>query len=141
MSDPPKFFFVHVMKTGGTSLVFPLLREFPRDAVYPSAVRDRRHPNDAEPYISIADVSALTAARRADIRVYAGHFPFMVRDLIDGDVTTLTLLRDPVDRTVSLLKHFKRLYAGTASSPSRRSSKTRSSIGISWRTTKRSSLP
>ena len=110
MTDPPKFFFVHVMKTGGTSLVFHLLQEFPRDAVYPSAVRDRRHPNDAEPYISIADVSALSAARRADIRVYAGHFPFMVRDLIDGDVTTLTLLRDPVDRTVSLLKHFKRLY-------------------------------
>jgi hypothetical protein len=111
MSDPPKFFFVHVMKTGGTSLVFHLLREFPSDAVYPSALLDRRHPSDAEPYLSIADLTALTPARRAEIRMYAGHLPFMVRDLIDGDVTTLTLLRHPIDRTVSVLKHFKRLHA------------------------------
>ena len=35
----------------------------------------------------------------------------MARDLIAGDVKTITLLRDPVDRSVSVLKHFKRLHS------------------------------
>jgi hypothetical protein len=110
MSSPRRFLFIHVMKTGGTSFVFHLLQEFAPDEVYPSAGFDRRHATDAEPYGSIADLIAVTPERHAAIRMYAGHFPYMARELIGGDLTTLTLLRDPVDRTVSLLKHFKRLY-------------------------------
>ena len=110
MSSPPRFLFVHVMKTGGTSFVFHLLQQFPPDEVYPSAGLDRRSATDAEPYGSIANLIAVTSERRAAIRMYAGHFPYLARELIGGDVTTLTLLRDPVDRTVSLRKHFKRLY-------------------------------
>src|SRR5262249_24908647 len=98
------------MKTGGTSFVFHLLRQFPRDAVYPTAGLDRSSPTDVEPYLSLDDLVAVTPARRADIQIYAGHFPFMARDLIGGELTTLTLLRDPVARTVSHLKHFKRLH-------------------------------
>jgi hypothetical protein len=110
MSDSPVFLFVHVMKTGGTSLVFQLLEEFPGKELYPSASVDRRHPTDAESYGSIPDLVALTPERRAAIRMYAGHFPYMARELIGGELTTLTLLREPVARTISLLKHFKRLY-------------------------------
>ncbi len=110
MSSPPRFFFVHVMKTGGTSLFFHLLQQFAPDEVYPSPALDRRDPTDAEPYASIPKLVAVTPERRAEIRIYSGHFPYMVRDLIGGDPTTLTLLRDPVDRTVSVLKQFKRLY-------------------------------
>ena len=109
MSSTPRFLFLHVMKTGGTSFVFHLKQEFPGDALYPSAV-DRRGPTDAEPYGSLADLAAVTPARRAAIRMYAGHFPYMARDIIGGDPTTITLLRDPVERTVSMLKHFKRLH-------------------------------
>jgi hypothetical protein len=98
------------MKTGGTSFVFHLLQQFAPDEVYPSAGLDRRSATDAEPYGSIANLVAVTPERHAAIRMYAGHFPYMARELIGGDLTTLTLLREPVDRTVSLLKHFKRLY-------------------------------
>ncbi len=115
MSSPPRYLFIHVMKTGGTSFVFHLLQQFAPNEVYPSAGLDRRHATDAEPYGSLADLAAVTPERHRAIRMYAGHFPYMARDLIagdltSGDLTTLTLLRDPVDRTVSLLKHFKRLY-------------------------------
>jgi hypothetical protein len=106
----PRYLFVHVMKTGGTSFVFHLLEQFAPDEVYPNAALDRRHPADAEPYASIPHLRGVTAERRAGIRMYMGHFPYMVRDLIGTDVTVLTLLRDPVDRTVSVLKQFKRLY-------------------------------
>jgi hypothetical protein len=104
-----RFLFVHVMKTGGTSLVLHLLKQFPPREVYPDAELDRRDRDDVAPYAALHDLAALSAARRAEIRVYAGHFPFMARDLIGPDVQTLTLLRDPVERTVSVLKHFKRL--------------------------------
>jgi hypothetical protein len=105
-----RFFFVHVMKTGGTSLVLQMHSHFAADEIYPNERLDRRHRMDPEPYASLPDLLALTHERRAAIRVYAGHFPFMVRELLGADVVTLTLLRDPVDRTISVLKHFKRLY-------------------------------
>ena len=108
--DSQRFFFVHIMKTGGTSLVFHLLANFAPDEVYPGE-RDKRAPDDVEPYASIADVLALSPERREEVRFYSGHFPYFVRDLLGVDVATLTLLRDPVDRTISVLRHFKRLWS------------------------------
>jgi hypothetical protein len=105
-----RFFFVHVMKTGGTSLVLHMLANFAPEEVYPSEKLDRRRPDDPEPYASIADLRALGPGRRASIRLYTGHMPFMMRELIGPDVVTLSLLREPVARTVSVLKHFKRLF-------------------------------
>ncbi len=107
----PCFFFIHVMKTGGTSFVFQLLANFEPAEVYPNEVLDRRHPTDVEPYASLVDLAALTPERRDEIRVYTGHLPYMARELMPPDVVTMTILRDPVDRTLSVLKHFKRLYA------------------------------
>jgi hypothetical protein len=105
-----RFFFVHVMKTGGTSFVFQLLRNFAPDEVYPDIALDRRSPTDAEPYASLSALANLSPERRAAIRVYTGHFPLVARELMGPGIVTLTLLRDPVDRAVSVLKHFKRLW-------------------------------
>jgi hypothetical protein len=107
----PRFFFVHVMKTGGTSFVFQMTANFTAAEVYPNEVLDRRAPTDVEPYASVDDLERLTPQRRAEIRVYTGHLPFVARELIGPDLVTLTLLRDPAERTISVLKHFKRLYA------------------------------
>ena len=60
-----RFFFVHVMKTGGTSFVFHLLRNFAPNEVYPNEALDRRHPTDVEPYASIPDLLSLSPERRA----------------------------------------------------------------------------
>jgi hypothetical protein len=107
----PRFFFVHVMKTGGTSFVLQMATNFAPAEVYPSEALDRRAPTDVEPYASVDDLERLTPQRRAEIRVFTGHLPLVARELIGPDVVTLTLLRDPVARAVSVLKHFKRLYA------------------------------
>jgi hypothetical protein len=107
----PRFFFVHVMKTGGTSFVYQMTANFAPGEVYPNEALDRRAPTDVEAYASVADLERVSPERRAEIRVYTGHLPFVARDLIGPDVVTLTLLREPVDRTISVLKHFKRLYA------------------------------
>ena len=89
--------------------MFQLLANFEPDEAYPSAV-DRNSPTDVTPYASIPKMLALSPERRARIRVYAGHMPYVASELLGIDVIRLTLLRDPVDRTISMLKHVKRLF-------------------------------
>ncbi len=103
------FFFTHVMKTGGTSLVWQLLTIFEPDEMYPSEV-DRSSPNDTTLYYVIPKLLDLSPERRARIRVYAGHFPYVASELLGIDLIRLTMVRDPVDRAVSMLKHVKRLF-------------------------------
>jgi hypothetical protein len=102
----PPFFFLHVMKTGGTAFVINLLRNFGPGEVYPGPV-DKRERTDVRPYASVADLLAISPERRSSIRIYTGHFPYAAIEMMGIEVRTLTLLRDPVDRTVSVLKHFK----------------------------------
>src|SRR5262249_16988737 len=69
---------------------------------------DWTDPTDFDAYANIPRLLARAEARRAAVRVYTGHFPFYVRDELGDDLVTLTLLRDPVARTISTLKHFNR---------------------------------
>jgi serine O-acetyltransferase len=107
--NEPRFFFVHLMKTGGTSFAFQLRKQFQPREIYPSVGFDLRDEGDVAGYVSISRLLRLSPERRADIRVYTGHFPFVASELLDLELVNLTLLRDPVDRTISLLKHFKRV--------------------------------
>jgi hypothetical protein len=97
------------MKTAGTTFVQSLREQFPGATMYPSRGFDWESPTDFEAYLSIDRLLHLDAARTEQIRVYTGHFPYFVRDLIDPTLFTITLLRDPIARTISVLKQFKRL--------------------------------
>lgn len=101
-----RFFFVHVMKTGGSTFRRHLEDNFPEPgAVFPDPALDSdlKHAN-----ILVQRLLELPATRRAQIRAYTGHFPFVTAALLDPELVTLTMLRDPVERTVSYLKHCKR---------------------------------
>jgi len=108
-SDGPPFFFLHVMKTGGTAFVLNVLQNFGPGEVYPSDL-DKRQPDDLVPYVSISRLLETSAERRRAIRLYTGHFPYVVCELMGVEFRTLTVLRDPVERTLSVLKHFKRHF-------------------------------
>ena len=105
-ADARTFFFVHVMKTGGTTFAQHLHANFLREQRYPLADQGVKRQQE---YYLIDEVRALTPEQRATIRLYAGHFPYVVSDLVAADVT-LTILRDPVERTVSFLRHCKRYH-------------------------------
>jgi hypothetical protein len=106
--ERPTFLFLHVMKTGGSSL----LRHF-ADNFRPGEVEPDVHDPTTDlrlRYDSINRLRSISASRRRRLRVVAGHVPYFATDLIVPDVT-LTVLRDPVERTVSLLRQRKRVRA------------------------------
>lgn len=94
------FFFVHVMKTGGSTFLQHLKANFGPGEVYPLVREDGI-------YQDVRALVALDLERRKRIRAYAGHFPYVAAGLVGADIT-LSMLRDPVDRTISFLRHAKR---------------------------------
>jgi hypothetical protein len=95
---------MHIMKTGGTSIVHHIQDNFPVGTTEP----DYRALPPGEPvpdahYASLVRLWELDDDRRAHIRLYMGHYPYWVTELVRPDVT-FTVLRDPVDRTISLLR-------------------------------------
>jgi hypothetical protein len=105
-AHPQRFFFAHVQKTAGTTLNKRMQRHFGRSAVYP----DRNI--DGEIVASVISVEHLLArwrTRSDEIRVVTGHFPLCTTELLGGEFTTLTLLREPVERTLSYLRHHRRM--------------------------------
>jgi hypothetical protein len=96
-----RFFFVHVMKTAGSALRSRLINHFGEAAVYPSEGLDGTDP---DLYVSADLLRERLEARGDQIRVITGHFPIRTVDLIEGHVTTVTLLREPVARTLSYLR-------------------------------------
>ncbi|MGH8984203.1 MAG: hypothetical protein ACRDY6_10070 [Acidimicrobiia bacterium] len=105
MSSAERFFFVHVQKAAGTSLVFRLRRHFGRAAIYPPEA----DKGDVAAVISVEHLLARWRTDAATTRVVTGHFPLCTTELLGGGFTTLTVLREPVARTLSYLRHHKQL--------------------------------
>ena len=92
------------MKTAGGTLRRQILANFERVEVYPLR---RLDPDMRRANYRLDYLTALSAERRAQIRVFTGHFPFVAVELLGMELTTITILRDPVDRTLSYLRHCK----------------------------------
>jgi hypothetical protein len=109
--EPPRILYIHVMKTGGTTLMQHLRENIPPDELYP-------HPDEDMGFDTVRSVTLrhlrldylrkLPEERRRRLRVYAGHLPYVAAEILDGPLITLTILRDPVDRTISMLQQWSR---------------------------------
>lgn len=118
MADPPRrFFFVHLLKTGGTTLFTRVGGDpeidlshpvpFAESAIYPNATDGDVFT--VAPQLSVDQLQRRWAERADEIEIVMGHFPLCTVDLLTGPFTTLTVLREPVERTLSFLRHHKRL--------------------------------
>ena len=100
--DPDqRFLFVHLQKTAGTALLRRLRHHFGTDSVYPT-------PEQQGSSQVVLDVDLLldrVASADQTFRVITGHFPLATADLLSGPVSTFTVLRDPVERVLSFLRH------------------------------------
>jgi hypothetical protein len=111
--DPPdaRYFFVHVMKTGGRTLLRHFRENLELDQMYPYGKLDIRYEGDqvdVRHHLQISRLLSLPEERRRRVRVYSGHYPYVASELLGDDFVTITILRDPVDRTISLLRQFRR---------------------------------
>jgi len=103
------FFFIHVMKTGGATFRQHVRNNFGPGEIYPDPQLDLER-DKLRPHYDIPYLLELGPTRHARTRAYMGHFPFYVTELLNTKPITLTLLRDPVERTISYLKHCKRFH-------------------------------
>ena len=104
-TEPQRFFFVHVQKSAGTSLIFRLRREFGRTAMYPP----ESDTGDVASVISVDHLLERWQTDRDTTRVVTGHYPLGTVDLLGATFTTLTVLREPVERTLTYLRHHRKL--------------------------------
>lgn len=112
-TGPERFFFVHLQKTAGTALLRRLRHAMGRTAVYPDHA-------DGDRFKRVIDVPHLCARwkeRGHEVRVVTGHFPLCTVDLLGDSFTPLTLLREPVGRTLSFLRHQQQADADDANPP------------------------
>jgi hypothetical protein len=103
-SDPnaQRFFVAHMQKTAGTTLRDRLRASFTDEEIYPNA------SDGPDPRISMIAVSHLQerwAVRGEKIRLLTGHFPVRTAELLGVPFITMTVLRHPVERTLSFLRH------------------------------------
>lgn len=103
--DPEQRFFVaHMQKTAGTTLRDRLRSTFTEDQIYPNGTDG----DDARvSVISVSHLKERWRARGHEIRLLTGHFPVRTVEVLDppADFVTITVLRDPVDRVLSFLRH------------------------------------
>jgi hypothetical protein len=100
--EPQRYFFMHIPKTAGSTLYQRLVRCH-GDALYPL-------PPDRGLPAAAMDVDCLATRFREfrdDIRVVTGHFPLCMDEMLGVPLTTFTVLRDPVERTLSFLRQRK----------------------------------
>jgi hypothetical protein len=105
VNEPQRYFFLHMLKTAGTALFHRVRNHFGERAVYPMP-EDEGRPGATREIPLLLD---RFAARRNEIRVVAGHFPLCTVDLLGVPFSTFTVLRDPVERTLSYLRHQQKL--------------------------------
>lgn len=97
-----RYFFVHVMKTAGTTLRDHIKANFRLEEIYPIQKFDG-DLYDANMKIRV--LLGLAPERKDQVRIFMGHFPYAVVDALGIDLVTMTLLRHPVERTLSYLRH------------------------------------
>ena len=100
---PQPWFFVHMHKTAGTALLQRLRIALGEEAIYPTA-------SDNWTYFATMNLDLLRrrfAEQAERIRVVTGHFPLCTTELLGAPFTTFTVLRDPVERTLSALRDMR----------------------------------
>ena len=100
--EPTRFYVVHMMKTGGTTLTWHARATYGLEGVYPyEQLGDGPY---LVAYTSVSHIVERVTARIDDVRVVFTHAPLYVASLLPGEWKTITVLREPVARVCSALR-------------------------------------
>lgn len=123
MVDPSQFFFLHVMKTAGSTFREAFSRILPAGDVWPpTSPDDPSRDEESERstitrYLSLDSLAQMIGTGERP-RFVSGHYPYAARALLQAastagdDVVCMTMLREPVARTLSFLAHTRRHSVG-----------------------------
>lgn len=100
---PKTLIFLHIPKTGGTTLRTIIDRQYkPGEFLIIEGARSGNFPRK---------VKEITEERLKSIKIMAGHMDVGIHEYLSFPATYFTLIRDPVDRLVSLYYFIKRKKA------------------------------
>jgi hypothetical protein len=88
--------FLHIPKTAGQSLHFVALRTYPEDQKIHLNILDK--PVDEQ-------MSRIPLQERSRAALLWGHVPYGIHEYIPRRCDYITILREPVDRVISVYKH------------------------------------
>lgn len=102
----PEVFFIHIMKTAGTSIRRMLMASMPHSLIYPNDTDLQQ--SESGQYPSLSEISRqLGSGEIRKFRVLCGHYPFFMGEKIFENPTYVVFLRDPLARTISMIEHRK----------------------------------
>ena len=100
-----RWLFVHIMKTAGTSFR-TMLEETSEAAIYPTKEELERHPKRW--YLTAPELLERIERGEIDLsarRFLCGHYAADLTHYLPGPWRTVTFLRDPVRRSLSMIAH------------------------------------
>jgi Galactose-3-O-sulfotransferase len=92
MQNDRGLIFIHIPKTAGSTLRPIMDRHYPRHVIRKLDFL----PRDLDAFLKLPDQEL------SQIRLLQGHFPFGLHEHLSVPVDYLTILRDPVDRIISM---------------------------------------
>lgn len=102
---PERILLIHIAKTAGTSLRRMLQDEYGPRLVYPGDFHLQRLPNGWYP---LGSEMLRDYAKIPPHNVLVGHFTAAMADMLPRPYQTATFLREPIQRSLSMLGQFSR---------------------------------
>lgn len=90
--------FWHIPKTAGTSVAGMIRRAYPAEECIPAH--------------TARELASMRPEQVSRYRCYTGHFFSLLEPLVGRPLPTVTILRDPLEQTLSLLRHCQRYVPG-----------------------------
>ena len=90
--------FIHIPKTAGTTLRSIIEDLFPREQLYFLYIGNTLHPG-------MEEFQALSEEEKRRIKIFCGHQAYGFHRYLPQPCKYITVMRDPIERTVSLYHH------------------------------------